>query len=70
MADIAKKDLDAENAFGATEVEKASSQTGDDVVVDEGEIKSVRRRVDWRLIPALGSMYGMSGLNPWTCFGH
>lgn len=62
MADITKKELDTENAYGATEVEKASSRTGDDVVVDDGEIKSVRRRVDWRLIPALGAMYGMSGL--------
>ena len=56
--DIARASMDAEKAQ-AMEIERASSKSGDDIVVDDKEVKRIRHRVDWRLIPALGAMYGL-----------
>lgn len=59
MADTSKNEYPAEKPQDAIEVENASSHLDDDVD-DVKEIKRVRNRIDWRLIPALGAMYGMA----------
>lgn len=59
MADMSKATLEDGKAT-TTEIERASSRSGEDLGIDEKEIKRTRHRIDWRLIPALGGMYGMA----------
>lgn len=59
MADIAKAERGADKDPHATEIERASSSPGDDAV-DPKEVAVVRHRIDWRLLPPLGAMYGIA----------
>lgn len=54
---VSEKDGEAE----ALEIEKAaSSHEGNAAATfDPKEVAIIRHKVDWRLIPALGAMYGM-----------
>lgn len=58
MADIARKDNATENVGDVAEVEKAASLSADDGF-DPVHMKKIRQRIDLRLIPALGAMYGI-----------
>lgn len=59
MTDIAKAQQGAEKEHYATEIEKASPVPSEDAV-DTKELATIRHKVDWRLIPALGAMYGIA----------
>lgn len=50
MADTKERDV--------SELERASTSSSDSF--DKETAKKIRHRVDWRLIPALGAMYGIS----------
>jgi hypothetical protein len=54
---VSEKDAEAE----AVEVEKAASshESNAAAAFDPKEAAIIRHKVDWRLIPALGAMYGM-----------
>src|SRR5690349_1245687 len=58
MAVDNKKDLIAKER-DLDELEHASSSSGEDAF-DKNTAATIRHRVDWRLIPALGAMYGIA----------
>lgn len=54
-----KDDLVAAKEHDLNEVEHASTSSGEDAS-DKKTAATIRHRVDWRLIPALGAMYGIA----------
>lgn len=59
MTDIEKKDSVLDKDHNATTIEDASPSPSDDAF-DKKELAIIRHKIDWRLIPALGAMYGIA----------